>query len=332
MERKLLVDTADNNTSNLSIQRKTRPSEVLLENWTYWIARETVITWQSSKSVSLNVDDVLTVLNLEGDHGFNLLFDTLGDKKKLVQSQPYSLEQPSSIQVNLDVYFNEFIALDVESLNYDLQLESKAILNKFLKMEFEKASPEHLMQFTEELAKKLLCKRQELEEEKKWHCERQDSAWKAFYRLCELEKKTKNKKIWNAAFLALNSRLSIEKYNHISYVIAELIQLCQSHYSIANNSFLMLEKIKTSLENRSSFNIIVSLPVFSKLNVINYDEQKELLEVWNGGHRLNFWGNSSISWKKLEERLLSNLEPVVLSLLDEFQSSFLQHLTIEEPC
>lgn len=327
MDRKLLPSTSN---SSSSIQKDIGSPEVLVDNWTYWIAREFLISLQSATTVSINLEDLLTVLDLRGDHGFEGLFNDLAEKKEEVQSQFYTLERINDIKDNLEIYYDDFIALKVEKLSQQIQSESVELLNKLIKIEFDKASPEKLMPFIKELSKELLYIRRDLEKEKKWHSERKKSAWKAFYKLCEIEDTLKKNTVWNAVFLALKSKLEIEKCDAFRYIIIELIKLCQSYYDHVNRSQIMLENIKISLENKSSLNIIVSLPVFSKLEKINYEQEKRLLEVWNGGHKLNYWGSSPVSWQQVESKMLSNLKPIILSIFAEFQASFVQYLKTED--
>lgn len=325
MDRKLLAST---NSKDL----KFSPSNVLIQNWTYWIAREIICSFQSDNKVSTLTEDILTVLDLDGSHGFNFLFEEIVSKKHELKSEFRTSKQIDSYKHNFEAYYLDSITLEAEKLNLAFRTESTRLLNKFLNSEFDKASPESLLIFTKELSQKLLYKRTEIEKDKSWFVERENSAWETFYKLRDKEKANEENFACNAVFIALQAKLEVEKYNVISNVILELIQLCQSYYGHANRSFIMLENIKASLENKSSINIIVSFPVFGKLKIVDFEEQKKLLEVWNGGQKLNFWGSSPVSWQQIEAKLISNLEPIALLIFEEFHSSFIQHLTIEDLC
>ena len=117
-----------------------------------------------------------------------------------------------------------------------------------------------------------------------------------------------------------------EKYGCISFIIVELIQICQSYSIIIKESFKVLEQIKQSLQEKNSLNIALSIPVFSLLEKINVDEQEKLLEIWMGGHKLNHWGHSPASWQSIEDKLISNIEPVVWAIFSEFEVLFMDYL------
>ena len=87
----------------------------------------------------------------------------------------------------------------------------------------------------------MLGERGKLEKKKNWNFEREKSAWNSFYKLHDLQE---NKNIWNAVTIALKAKLEFERCNYISFLIVELIQICQSYSGHVKRSFTVLEKYK----------------------------------------------------------------------------------------
>jgi hypothetical protein len=327
MDRKALVAT-NSTPSDLNPSRKLKVSSVLIESWTYWIASEVITSFQSKKTVSINVENAIQVLELDKDRGFSKLANELIHKKLELENELTTHEQLDLIKETWEVYYFDVVAPEVVNLSRDTQLQSTNILKNLIDTQFEQASPESLMSFLEQITQKLVSKRGELEVQKGWNSAREKSAWSAFYKLHQHKGSLNDSKsILNAIKIGLESKLEIDKYDCINFVTFELIKVCQSYYGHVEQSFICLEQIKNSLKDKNSLNIVVSLPVFSLLNKVNIDEQEKLLEVWIGGHKLNYWGNSPASWQQIEGKLLSNLEPVLLSIVAELEAYYIEHLT-----
>lgn len=328
MDRKALAAT-NSTPSDLTFPKKLKVSNVLIEGWTYWLASEVITSFQSKKTVNIKVESAIQTLELNRDYGFGRLSKELINKISELEEEITTSEQLDIIREKLDVMYFDVVASEIENLNRDFQVQSIKLLKNLIHVQFEQVSPVSLMSFLQEMNHKLLPKRKELEAQKSWNIKRENSAWSAFYKLYQHEgslQEQDRKSIGNAIKIALESKLEVEKYSHINFVIFELIQVCQSYYIHVEESFKKLEQIKNSLKEKNPLNIVVSLPVFTLLNKVNIDEQEKLIEVWIGGHKLNHWGNSPASWQQIEKKLLSNLEPVVLSIIAEFETYYIEHL------
>lgn len=315
MERKLLTSADSDN-----FKRNFKISRVLIDNWIYWIASEIITLLQSQKPVNIKVDNIIQVLDLDRDCGFSSLLEELNNKK---QELEHSISpQHSEIREILELYFCDIILFQIRDLSQDLHLEFSNLLKNLIDVQFDQASPENLIVFLKELIQKLVSKRGELEIKKRFYIEREKSAWRSFEKLSEQS----DKSMWKAVEVALESKLKSEKFICVNFVVAELIQNCQSYSITVKRTFTLLEHIKQSLQDKNSLNIIVSIPVFSLLEKISVDEQEKLLEIWIGGLKLNHWGNSPTSWQAIEQKLIANIEPVAHSIFSEFEALFIDYL------
>jgi hypothetical protein len=315
MERKLLTSVDSDN-----FKREFKISKVLIDNWIYWIASEIITLFQSQKPVNIKVDNIIQVLDFDRDCGFSSLLEELNNKK---QELEHSISpQHSEIREILELYFYDIISVQIRDLSQDLHLEFSDLLKNLIDVQFDQASPKNLIVFLKELIQKLAYKRGELETKKRFYIEREKSAWKSFEKLSEQS----DKNMWKAVKIALESKLESERRSCISFIVAELIQICQSYSISVKRTFTLLEQIKQSLQDKNSLNIIVSIPVFSLLNTISADEQEKLLEIWIGGLKLNHWGNSPASWQAIEQKLIANIEPVAYSIFSEFEALFVDYL------
>lgn len=316
MERKLLTSVDSND-----FKREFKISRVLIDNWIYWMASEIITLFQSQKLVNVKAEHMIQVLNFDRDCGFSSLIDELNNKKQELGNST-SRQHPDIIRDTLEIYFNEIISFQIIDLSQDLHLEFSNLLKNLVDVQFDQASPKNLMDLLKELIQKLAYKRGELDTKKRFNIDREKSAWKSFYKLSELE----DKSMWKAVEIALKSKIESERCICIGFIVAELIQVCQSYYKIVKKSFDVLEQIKQSLQNKNSLNVTLSIPVFSLLEKVNIDDQEKLLEVWIGGLKLNHWGTAPVSPQAIEEKLISNVKPLVHAIFLEFEKLFVDYL------
>lgn len=316
MERKLLTSVDSDN-----FKKDFKISKVLIDNWNYWMASEIITLFQTQKSVNVKAENIIQVLDFDRDFGFSSLLAELNNKKQeLENSAPH--QHPDIIRESIELYFYDIISFQIKELSQALLLELSSLLKTLIDVQFEQASPENLMIFFAELLQQLACKRGEWEEKKRFYLKREKSAWNSFDRLSELE----DNNIWKAVEIAFESKLELEKSNCISFIVVELIMICQSYSNIVKRSFTLLEQIKRSLQDKNTLNITLSIPVFSLLQKINVDEQEKLLEVWMGGHKLNHWCNAPTTPQAIEQKLIDNIEPIIHSIFSEFEALFMDHL------
>jgi hypothetical protein len=326
MDRKALV-ASSSPPSDLDPQKKLKVSNILIESWTCWLATEVITSFQSRKTINIQVENAIQALELDRDCGFNKLSNELINNIQELEEEITSHEQLNIIREKLEVMYFDIVAPEVENLNQEFQTQSINLLKNLINVQFEQASPVSLMSFLPEMIHKLLPKRKKIATHKRWHEDREKSAWNAFYKLCQDKGSLQDKKsIWNAIKIALVSQLEAERYTHLGFVIIELMEVCRSYQRHVKASYDKLEQIKNSLKDSNPLNIVVSLPVFSLLDRVNVDEQEQLLEIWIGGHKLNNWGNAPADWIQIKKKLLSNLEPVVLLIFAEFETYFIEHL------
>ncbi|MBW4532320.1 MAG: hypothetical protein KME09_00100 [Pleurocapsa minor HA4230-MV1] len=327
MNKNALAINNGANNSNLHTQNKFKVSDVLIKGWTYWMASEVINLLQNQYLVSINADLVMEALELEKERGFSKLLTEIIDKKQELEND-ITAKDLAIVKNSLDIYYHDTIFFKIQELSQKLQTESTSLLRNLLNVQFAEASPKNLLDFLKQLIKKLISQRGKSETKKIWYVEREKSAWHAFDKLYQYEElEQNNTSMKNAIDIAFEAKLEAEKYEQMSFVIFELIKVCQTYSSHVNQSFILLEHIKNSLKDKNSLNISVSIPVFSLLNKIDSKEQEKLLEIWLGGHKLNYWGDSPASWQQIEAKLLSNLEPIMLSIFAEFEAAFIEHLT-----
>ena len=320
----------------LKTQLVGHPSQILLDNWKLWMAKEVVEQWQSNQEVQLNLDDTLNNLNVTKNNYFNVLLEQLKLKIELTKKTIVSLQQLEQERTNLEEYFFQKIINKTQEAHYSIRDNTLKIFDKLVASDCHHASPQKLILFFKKLSEGLSWLRNKFEKQRINYLKKESSSWQAYFRLSEklnsssgntLEDKGIEESIWNAISLGFESKLNIEKYAIYNQVIVNLIQLCQSYYNSANRSLKLLKKIEVSLKKKSSLDLI-SLPVFTNLKKIDTKTQRRLIEVWIG-HSLNYWGNSPVSWQQIEAKLLENIEPVALALYKDFEHCFIEHTTRE---
>ncbi len=302
------------------------PSESLLENWKFWIAKEVVVQLRDSKEVKSHLSQITEKLNLSQKRIFSELFEELRQEMSKIKAQISLAQEPDKARTSLEEFFLREVEHRLHQKSQDLKYQSVEYLQNFLSPDFQQASPKKLIKFLEALAKSLFYQKNDFDKQKIYYREQENAAHKAFLKLTTLQESPLEEGIANSLLLIFESQLNIKICDICSYTFFDLIQKCQVYCESSRRSEAMLSKIESSLTAKSSIDFI-SLPVFSILNEIDVDEQRELLE-YSTSHSLNVLGAKMVTWQQVEAKLLQNVEVVARKVCSQFQSRFMDHVVI----
>ena len=323
------MTNTDKHQSHLSLAPQLQPSKTLLENWKLWLAYEVITQLKNSQAVELDLTSICTDLGTIDSRSdvFSTVFQKFSQKVNCLKTQIYSLEEINySSRIELEQFYNKAVFQHLHKVGQDWQMSATQHLQSSLSKDISQASPEKLMTFLEDLIEFLFLQKQYFEEQRIDNVTIEQSASKALNNLHNLS--LGRDSMWNAISIIFESKFQKDVCSICSQINLTLIQLCQSYCQLSRRSLMMLEKIETSIKGKCTIDL-VSIPVFTLLKKIDIVHQRSLIELWMG-HKINYWGDTTVSWQQLESKLLQNVEYSAQELYLDFRACFLKEINISE--
>ena len=301
-----------------------QPSQALIDNWKIWIAREVIQQWQTTKTVpKFDPKEILDV-------DIKIFSQTFEDLKLFIQEQK-SITNADEIKLAV-AEIKAWVELRQKNLEQVCQQLIFQGREKLLGLSSKKINPQELLALLAKLTSFWQIQQKDLEEKKNYCIKREYSAWDAYRMLSRKLKLSEPESvgfknnlggIWNGLSIHFVAKLQVEIYGLYLRVLRNLHQQIQSLSDTAKSSAMFLAQIEQSLKADCIIEI-TSVPIFAYLQKVDPNRQRDLLEIWIG-HSLNYWGRTPIvSWQKVKEKLLSNIEPIAWDCCRDFVSVFLE--------
>lgn len=327
MENK--IDNNGQGIKKVPNQSIFQPSQILIDNWKFWMAYEVIEQWQQSSSNCLQLYKDINLVQKQ------VLVNSLnGLKSKILQKKEkaQTLKDFKVAESIIREYFQNNAIVEMNKLLFSSKSLNLKAIHRLISMNFHQLSPRGLAACISEIINTLKSHEHNFYQKKTSYLKQEKSALKAYFVLWQklkLKNVTSNEynltvnSIWNSMSLYFESKLKVEYCIVQHETILNLIQYCQTYYNMVNRSSGILDSLQKSLKEKCTFDIL-SLPVFINLKRVDAKHQKSLIEV-SIGHSINYWGNSSVSWQQIELQLLNNLNSVVLEVYIDFQHCFMEH-------
>lgn len=303
------------------------PSQVLIDNWKLWMTKEIVVQLKTKNNVKSQLSNLSNVLNFDDLADLENIF---GQYKQRVSNFKQSCNSFTDLEIAtniLDKIFNNLISKELKPGVNRLKVLSRDRLNEHLSEDLEKASPENLINYLKEVAKLFLVQRNKFNQEKLNLIAQKESASQAYNNLLQIENyQSEEESIWNALTLIYQLQFLIELKQMLSEIMLGLIQLTQKYYNSVNKTLGLLEDVELSVTKDCSL-ILLSVPIFTSLNLINIYRQQKLIDEWIGA-KINYWGNSEISSQQLKAKINNNIDSLARKIFHDFQLEFLKNTIV----
>lgn len=303
------------------------PSEVLINNWKLWITKEVVVQFQTRNNMKSQLSNLSSVMDFNNLTNFENIYSQFNNKIVKLKQSCNSFAGLEIATNRLDKIFNNLIAKNLKSEVNRLEVVSINKLNEHLSEDLEKASPDNLRNYLKEVAKLFLAQRNKFNQIKINLIKQKKSANQAYNNLLQIENyQSEKESIWNALSLIYKLQFLIELKQLLSEIMLNLIQLNQEYYNLVNKTLKILEEVEISVTKDCSL-ILLSVPIFTSLNLIDIDEQQQLIDKWLG-YKINYWGDSNISSQQLKAKIINNIDDLARKIFHDFQLDFFENTII----
>lgn len=303
----------DLNTNN-RVNYRLKPSNKLIKNWQYVIARET-ISQLRQRVTNIDTQQLEAFINLEQFQPGNKIWSNFESLIFQEVKANFCINQNTSwLKPKLEQEYLDKVSDRITEIAHIKEIERCNKLNNYLKEEFRVASPNTVMNVLKNASKHLLMQRRNISNRELQISVEIESATRAYRNL--ISKKNPNFHVIISNALKLIFQLKYQrKWDEIqSHLATKLLSIVQNYYNDAKASYMFLQEVENSLSKKCSVDLLNS-PVFLYIKPVDLNCQQFLLDLWMECS-INSWSNNSVNIEEFEEEVLNNTREIVKERLE----------------
>jgi len=305
-------------------------ANIFFENWKCWMGLEVINQVLNEYPVRLDLKSIAKELNIDSKRNKLLESSCYCIQERLLLNKEIviSPEIISHLQIKIEHYWQTELCNTIGEEFKSIKDGQTVALKSLLSSNIKHSSPLKLMIFMQELCLCLMQQKHLYSRKKEDAILREIAVQKSLFNLCtDTDSEYANAKL-NAINLMYRAKIECELYTQSTLYFDSLYTVGQAYLDSLSRTVTVLEQVAKIIKAKCSLRII-TLPVFSLLDKLDTDKQKQLLEVW-AGHQISSFGNAPISPQQIESKLMQNLDPAIQDLGRDFQIVYEEHFVFSK--